>query len=93
MGELDFIARDGDTLCFVEVKGRRGTGFGSPEEAVTLAKRRHMLRAAEAYLQAKRLRAVLCRFDVVSILDLPGNLKISILRSAFEGPFSPRWRF
>ncbi len=34
VGEIDFVAQDGNVLCFVEVKGRHGTGFGMPEEAV-----------------------------------------------------------
>ncbi|MDQ6894847.1 MAG: YraN family protein, partial [Acidobacteriota bacterium] len=41
-GEIDFIALDGDVLCFIEVKGRRALGFGFPEEAVTLEKQRRI---------------------------------------------------
>ena len=35
VGEIDIVARDGDTLVVCEVKTRSGTGFGSPLEAVT----------------------------------------------------------
>src|SRR5262249_23448462 len=46
-GEIDFVARDRDVLCFVEVKGRSGPGFGSPAEAVTEEKRKRIVRTAE----------------------------------------------
>ena len=91
-GEIDFVARDGDTLCFIEVKGRRSTRFGSPAEAVTMEKRRRIHRAAEAYLQRRRLSQAVCRFDVVSIREGVENAGVEILRSAFEGPLPPRPR-
>jgi putative endonuclease len=88
-GELDFVAEDRGVLCFIEVKGRGGTGFGQPAEAVTREKQRRIHRAAESYLR-KRPRRVACRFDVVTILETPGNRRVEILRGAFEGP--PRRR-
>ncbi|HYX97629.1 MAG TPA: YraN family protein, partial [Geodermatophilus sp.] len=41
-GELDIVARDGDTLVFCEVKTRRAVGFGHPVEAVGHAKQRRL---------------------------------------------------
>jgi putative endonuclease len=92
VGEIDFVARDGTTLCFIEVKGRHGTGFGRPEEAVTAEKQRRIFRAAEAYLQSRRPERSACRFDVVSILEEGGEFRLEILRGAFEGPPRPRRR-
>lgn len=92
VGEIDLVAEENGVLCFVEVKGRRGTGFGLPEEAVTLEKQRRILRAAEAYLQRERLKDVTCRFDVVSILDQDAACRVEILRDAFRGPLPPRPR-
>ena len=46
LGQIDIVAEDGDTLVLVEVKARRGTAFGTPEEAVTLSKQRRLRRLA-----------------------------------------------
>src|SRR3989338_967844 len=56
LGEIDVVAQDGHTLCFIEVRARRSERFGAPEESLTQAKQRHMLRAAQWYLQSKRWR-------------------------------------
>ncbi len=69
VGEIDLIAMDGDTLCFVEVKARFDPRFGGPEAAVDRRKRRRMVRAAEAFLcqpDRSELRCSPCRFDVVA---------------------------
>ena len=90
VGEIDFVAQEGDVLCFVEVKGRHGTWFGAPEEAVHPEKQRRIFRAAQAYLQRERLEETTCRFDVVSILQDETVSKVTILRDAFVGPPRPR---
>jgi putative endonuclease len=89
-GELDFVAEEDGVVCFVEVKGRRGKGFGLPAEAVTGEKRRRIFRTAEAWLARERRGDVPCRFDVVSILDANGTPRVEILRDAFQGPSGPR---
>jgi putative endonuclease len=90
-GEIDLVAREGPVLCFVEVKGRTGTGFGLPAEAVTLEKRRRIFRAAQAYVAQTREPAPVCRFDVVSILESDdGGRTVEILRDAFRGPLPRR---
>lgn len=66
-GEIDIIARDGDTWVFVEVKLRGANAYGSPEEAVTAQKAVRLLRAAEAYLIEHGLDDVAWRVDVVAI--------------------------
>ena len=90
VGELDFIARDGDVLCFIEVKARRSIRFGPAAEAVTLEKQRHVHRAAAAYLQRHHLSDAVCRFDVVAIDDHEEGARVEILRDAFRGPLPPR---
>lgn len=70
--EVDLVcfepAGDGGELVFVEVKARSGLGFGHPDEAVTEAKKRNLIRAADAYLYESRMENALSRFDVISIL-------------------------
>ncbi len=65
--EIDLIMQVGCTVVFVEVKARSGTGYGTPAEFVTLAKRRLLTLAAEAYLMEQGLQDVPARFDVVEI--------------------------
>ncbi|NOX44447.1 MAG: YraN family protein [Caldiserica bacterium] len=78
-GEVDIIAKDGDTLVFVEVKARSGTRFGDPAEAVDRRKRGKLLAAAKAILGRDAGRVPI-RFDVVSVL----GGEISHLRDAFR---------
>lgn len=76
-GEIDLVAADGDTLAFVEVKLKRGQGFGTPEEALTLAKRRKLVASAFAYLAEHGLDDDMTpwRIDLVAIeLDRTGKL-------------------
>ena len=67
LGELDIVALDGRTLVFVEVKTRRGTAFGSPEEAVTPPKLRTVAACAEAWRAARGWTDRPYRIDVVAI--------------------------
>jgi putative endonuclease len=66
-GEIDIVARDNDTIVFVEVKARRTKRYGGAAEAVTRRKQRRVAAMALDYLaRADRLEAR-CRFDVVAI--------------------------
>lgn len=67
LGEIDLVARDGDTLVFVEVKARRGEQGDPPQAGVTPRKQARLGRLALSYLKARRLSEVRCRFDVVGI--------------------------
>ena len=67
-GEVDIVALDDETLVLCEVKTRRTTAKGTPEESVTPAKRRRYARLAAAYLQHAGLDSVNVRFDVISLL-------------------------
>lgn len=90
-GEIDFVAEDGKTLCFIEVKGRSTPAFGAPAESVTAEKQRRIWTVAERYLQAKHVRPA-CRFDVVAIDASRSPANVELLRGAFEGPPEPRPR-
>jgi putative endonuclease len=73
-GELDLVARDGDSLAFVEVRTRRGRALGTPEESITLAKKVRLVDLAETYVQEHGWVGDY-RIDVVAIeLDGQGRL-------------------
>ena len=74
-GELDLVAKDGETLVFVEVKGRSGNRFGRPEEYVDLRKQKRLASAAEAYLSRMPGCKMPCRFDVVAV-DFSGGAPV-----------------
>jgi putative endonuclease len=71
-GELDLVARDAGAIVFVEVKARRSRAFGPPEEALTPAKRRRLLRSAWTYLDEHGLAGQPWRVDVIAIEGRPG---------------------
>jgi len=66
--ELDLIAYDGGTLCFVEVKTRASDWFASPEVNVDRRKRRQIARAARAYRQMFALEDEPYRYDVITVV-------------------------
>jgi putative endonuclease len=82
-GEIDLIARDGDTLVFIEVKSRRQ---GEPAEAVTPEKQRRITAAALGFLHRYKLLEARSRFDVVAIVwpDDQHPPRIEHFRNAFE---------
>lgn len=66
-GELDIVARDGSVVVFVEVKTRWTSRYGEPQEAVHSRKQARLRMAAAAWLVARKVRDVTCRFDVVAV--------------------------
>ncbi|MFA5089874.1 MAG: YraN family protein [Candidatus Omnitrophota bacterium] len=84
LGEIDIIAQDKDTLCFIEVKARRSERFGSPKEGVSLFKQHKLSQVAVLFLKENDLLHKKARFDVVSVLDRPGGRHIELIRNAFE---------
>ena len=77
-GEIDIIAQQGDCLVFVEVRTKKGSRFGTPEESVTLSKREKLISLANAYLQAFDNPPAWWRIDVVAVELAPDN-KVSRL--------------
>ena len=84
MGEMDIIAREKDTLVFVEVKTRTSTLFGPPQLAVNSSKQKQLSKVALNYLNEKRLKDVKARFDVVAILLGQKGEEIELIRDAFD---------
>ena len=85
-GEIDIVARDGDTLVFVEVKARRRDPH--PEDAVTLPKQRRIALAAAAFRhEHPRYAGAPYRFDVVAVFWPAGERpRFSLRRDAFRRP-------
>jgi putative endonuclease len=82
--ELDLIAYDQQTLCFIEVKTRASDWFAPPQANVDLRKRRQIARAARAYRELFELEDQSCRFDVVTVvLAAPEPPRIDLLRNYF----------
>lgn len=85
-GEIDLIARDGETLCFVEVKLRKRTDFGLPREFVTASKQRKLRLTASWYLSTHD-PDVPCRLDVAEVYPDETNAsappRIEYIENAF----------
>lgn len=69
IGEIDIIAKDKNTIVFVEVKTRKSDMFGLPREAVTTSKQRKIRMVATQYLKLHGGLNQMCRFDVIDILQ------------------------
>lgn len=74
---------EGGEIVFVEVKARRGAGFGRPEDAVDAAKRQAIMRVAEAYLFERKLSGAIVRFDVVAVTYGRGEPHVEHFENAF----------
>ena len=88
LGEIDIIARDNDTIVFVEVKSRKTGRFGNPKWAVTLQKQRKISMVALQFLKKTRQNSARARFDVVSITRTRGTPRIELVKNAFELAYS-----
>ena len=83
-GEIDIVAREGETTVFVEVKARASREFGTAAEAVTPWKQRRLGSMALDYLARHRLLGRPCRFDVVAVDGAGAGAALTVYRSAFQ---------
>jgi len=88
LGEIDVIARENEYICFIEVKTRTSSLFGTPAEAVGHGKREKLRKLAWTYIKHRNLGEANMRFDVVEVTGsisgevfIPGQ--INLIRSAF----------
>jgi len=65
---MDIVCRQGDKLVFVEVRSRKGTAFGYPQESVNRDKQDRVRRLAAYYLKVHSSWQEKCRFDVIGIV-------------------------
>ncbi len=78
-GEIDVVARLGDTVVFCEVKARRSPAFGGAAAAVDHRKQRRIRRLAAAWLADRQVSGVEVRFDVVAIT----GVDVELIEGAF----------
>ena len=84
-GEIDIVAKDRNTLVFVEVRSRSDSGHGLPSETIDYRKQEHIKRVATEFLKRFNLFDYDCRFDCISVL-FDGNFKpkqIELIKDAF----------
>lgn len=87
VGELDVVAREGSTLCFIEVRSTGSDRWGGPLASIDDRKRSRLIRAARWYLARLREPPEETRFDVVGITWSPdGSPQVELVRGAFEAP-------
>ncbi|HSB06257.1 MAG TPA: YraN family protein [Thermodesulfobacteriota bacterium] len=84
LGEIDIIAKEKDTLAFIEVKTRTSNLFGPPQLSVTASKQMQLSKAALYFLKQKNLENVKARFDVVAIILGPKGEEIELIKDAFD---------
>lgn len=78
-GEIDLLAYDGDELVFIEVKCRRTSRFGLPEESITPARFARLATAIDAYLATLDAQPESYRVDVVAV-EVDGQGKVARYR-------------
>ncbi|MFC1645555.1 YraN family protein [Candidatus Omnitrophota bacterium] len=91
LGEIDVIAKDSNTLCFIEVKTRTNFKFGYPQEAITNFKQKKINRVALSYLKQYNLLNISARFDIISVVfNKQDKFDIEIIKDAFslEGKYN-----
>ena len=80
--ELDIVALDGNQLVIIEVKSRHGIRYEHPSEAVTNAKIKRIVEAAEAYIFEKDLHLE-TRFDVITVIFFKQGHELEHFKDAF----------
>ncbi|MDI6726907.1 MAG: YraN family protein, partial [Smithellaceae bacterium] len=84
LGEIDIIARDGETLVFVEVKMRTNESHGDPEAAVDRAKQKKISLVSLHYLQTNKIPDQTARYDVVAVQRTGVGHEIRLIKDAFD---------
>ncbi len=90
--EIDIVAKDRETLVFVEVKTRRNEQYGRPFSAVGREKRKRLSRAAVGYLRKHKLQPPYIRFDVVEVIGEPNGKEPEIRHIENAFPLDPSYR-
>ena len=87
LGEIDIIARDNDTLVFIEVRSRSSLAFGLPQESINRRKRHQISKVALEYMIRRKLKNIPARFEVVAVSFEGRKEKVDLIKDAFELSF------
>jgi putative endonuclease len=88
-GEVDLVCRDGEVICFVEVRSRAGARQGSPLETVDRRKARRVVAAATDWAARHGALERALRFDVVAVTLGGDEPRFELVRGAFDADGSP----
>ena len=88
-GEVDLVCREGDVLCFVEVRSRTSDAQGGPEETVGRTKARRVVAAATDWAMKNGGLDRAIRFDVVAVTFAEAGARIEHFRAAFDADGAP----
>jgi len=83
-GEIDIIAKDGNSIAFIEVKSRTSKRFGDPKWAITPKKQRTISMVALYYLKQTQHSQVKARFDVLTVNSADIDPRVQLIKNAFE---------
>jgi putative endonuclease len=83
-GEVDLVCREGEVICFVEVRSRVGSRQGSPLETVGVRKARRVVAAATDWAARHGALDRALRFDVVGVTMAGGEARFDLVRDAFD---------
>ncbi|MBW2065889.1 MAG: YraN family protein [Deltaproteobacteria bacterium] len=84
MGEVDLIAKDKDTLVFIEIRTRKGRSIPLAKESVDRKKRRKLSKVALQYMKEKNCFNIQSRFDVVVVGIEGRERQIEVIQNAFD---------
>jgi putative endonuclease len=88
-GEVDLVCREGEHVCFVEVRSRTGPAHGSPLETITPVKARRVVAAATDWAWRNGKLDAALRFDVVGVVLGPDGPAFELVRDAFDAHGQP----
>lgn len=83
LGEVDLIVKKDDVIAFVEVKTRKSTSYGDPEESINSLKIKKIRNSARYFISVKNLFDFNVSFDVISIKAISGKFILKHIRNAF----------
>jgi len=83
LGEIDIIAKDDDTIVFIEVRTKQNRNYGTPQDSVTPMKMDKISKTALSFIQGKNLTGFSYRFDFIAVTYSQGKPNIEHIENAF----------